>query len=200
MFDSGITSGQIIAQLQDEIDVAYPISVRTMVFWINTVEQLVYSEIIKEQGSLFINDPLAETIRLDQIHAGTSRDKIRFTDILMVYADGQELTKTTVNSQRFFENTYYFDNGMLKINVDPAPSKLEIIYIIRPKLKTAESIAQDRIMLPLEFLELVMSRVRAEAYKAANEDSIAAKWMNDYNILLENFKTWMAQKQPAFGI
>ena len=56
------------------------------------------------------------------------------------------------------------------------------------------------VMLPIEFIDLVKAKLRGEAYKLANEDSIAAKWLNDYNTLLETFKAWIADKSSNFGM
>ena len=58
----------------------------------------------------------------------------------------------------------------------------------------------DNVMVPLEFIDLVKAKLRGEAYKLANEDVLSAKWLNDYNILLENFKMWISEKNSNFGI
>ena len=55
-------------------------------------------------------------------------------------------------------------------------------------------------MLPPELIDLAKAKLRGEAYKLANEDGLAAKWLNDYNVLLETFKVWIQSKAPAFGI
>ena len=55
-------------------------------------------------------------------------------------------------------------------------------------------------MIPLEFIDLVKAKLRGEAYKLVNEDGIASKWLNDYNILLETFKLWITSKSSNFGI
>lgn len=200
MFDSGVTAAQLSERLQNEIDIAYPIPSQAFAAWINAVEQLLYTEIIQEQGSIMTTGPFEDGIILQNLVHSVERDGVRFSDILMVYADGKELKKTTLNNQRFFTNVYYFNKDRLFVNTVPQANEIEIIYLIRPKLKTESSLLTDRIMVPPEFLELVMSKIRAEAYKSVNEDAVAAKWMNDYNILLENFKVWMMQKKPNFGI
>ena len=80
-----------------------------------------------------------------------------------------------------------------------SPKIIELIYFIRPALKSAEGKNTGNVMLPAEFLELAKAKMRADAYKIANEDAIAAKWMNDYNVLLETFKAWVQGKAPNFG-
>ena len=49
MFDSGISAADLIADIITEADVAYPITNRSYVGWLTALEQLIYSEIIKEQ-------------------------------------------------------------------------------------------------------------------------------------------------------
>ena len=61
-------------------------------------------------------------------------------------------------------------------------------------------IDNSNVMVPLEFIDLVKAKLRGEAYKLANEDDIAAKWLNDYNILLETFKAWISEKSSNFGL
>ena len=49
MFDSGIKASELIEQIKDEADIAIPISDEVYISWLNALEQLLYSEIIKEQ-------------------------------------------------------------------------------------------------------------------------------------------------------
>jgi len=55
-------------------------------------------------------------------------------------------------------------------------------------------------MLPIEFIDLAKAKLRGEAYKVANEDSLAAKWINDYNMLVETFKAWIERERANFGM
>ena len=54
-------------------------------------------------------------------------------------------------------------------------------------------------MLPYEWLELVMSKLRGEAYKIANDDGQAAKWLEDYNAQLSSFTEWARKRQERYG-
>jgi hypothetical protein len=51
----------------------------------------------------------------------------------------------------------------------------------------------------VEWLDLLAARMRGEAYKVANEDGLAGKWMNDYNMQLESFKIWAAKRNERYG-
>ena len=43
------------------------------------------------------------------------------------------------------------------------------------------------VMVPVEFIDLVKAKLRGEAY-VCQRGSLVAKWLNDYNVLLETFK------------
>jgi hypothetical protein len=46
---------------------------------------------------------------------------------------------------------------------------------------------------------MLAARLRGEAYKLANEDALAAKWLSDYNAQLDDFKAFSAAHAPSFG-
>lgn len=197
MFDSGITVKQIISQIRDEADIAYPIGDKVYIRWINSIEQLLYSEIIQQQCEYKENIMMPKrSITLPKSDI-SGAEPFRFEDIVTVYANDVQLIKTNLASGVIFENSYFNNNGNLEFNLMDSDADIRVIYNIRPKIKTDDT---QNIMLPIEFIDLVTSKLRGEAYKIANEDSLAAKWINDYNVLLETFKNWVAQRQASFGI
>lgn len=209
MYDSSISAAEIIEDLYDEVDIAEEIPYKLYVLWLNSLEQMIYSEIIREQHKITVSDGSFGTenvIKLDDIEVCDGNDTLRFDDIYTMYAvnDGvkKQLLKTTLTSGDVFPDTYYKFNDNLGFHVFSAPSAVEIIYFARPKLKTIDENqkAVGNVMLPVEFIDLAKAKLRAEAYKIANEDSLAAKWVNDYNVLLETFKSWVQNKAPQFGM
>lgn len=125
-----------------------------------------------------------------------------FEDIYAVYADGKQLIKSTLASGVIFPDSYFKTENKLGLHLTKVPNsnKITLIYHVRPKLKTTQSIHTDTVKLPAEFIDLVKAKLRGEAYKVANEDGLAAKWINDYNVLVDTFKAWISDKQSEFGL
>ena len=200
MFDSGIKASDLIAQIKQEADIAIPIPDSSYILWLNALEQLLYTELIQEQGKIELDSVTGSCIDVDTIHVPNGENAVRFEDIHAIYADESQLIKSTVASGVIFSDTYYKIGNNIGLNLKKDPQKVKIVYFVKPVLKTESNASTENVMVPLEFMDLVKAKLRGEAYKVANEDSIAAKWMNDYNILLETFKSWLSGKQPEFGI
>lgn len=139
-------------------------------------------------------------VRLCDLPATNGESRVRFEDLRSVFVGDTQLIKTTLMSGTVFPNTYYKDDNRLGIHVTDKPDDITVTYIVRPALKTSETFRDLSVMLPVEFIDLAKAKLRGESYKLANEDSIAAKWLNDYNVLLETFKAWIAEKSPNFGM
>ena len=196
MFDSGISVNNLITELKDEVDIALEISDATYITWLNSLQQLLYTEVIKEQKKTVLKPPF-EYNKIDMyLISGNNENKPRFEDIHTVYADDIQLIKSTVSSGVIFPNTFYKDADDLVFNAT-VNNNLTVVYFDKPALIKDGT---ENVMLPIEFIELAKSKLRGEAYKLANEDSIAAKWLNDYNVHLETFKAWIADKAPTFGM
>lgn len=207
MFDSGISVKKLLQDLNTEVDIALDIPDETYIEWLNSLQQLLYTEFIKEQRRVVIVSPTENPIAIDSKLVETNENPPRFEDIHAVYADEIQLIKSTVTSGIIFPYTYFKDNNGIGYNtrtvdgVMEVPGELQIVYFVKPKLIASKNIADDdNVMVPLEFIDLVKAKLRGEAYKLANEDSLAAKWLNDYNVLLETFNMWITEKASKFGM
>lgn len=203
MFDSGISVKEMISHLKNEVDIAYPISDATYVSWLNSFEQFVYGEFIQEQRKKVIPYSAAP-IEISQLEVAEDENVIMFEDIYTMFADETQLIKTSLVSSTIFPNVFFKTNNNIGYNINFEPENIIIIYFAKPFLIETDSygnIINDRnVRLPIEFVELAKVKLRGEAYKLANEDEIAAKWINEYNILLETFKTWLINKSAEFGM
>ena len=211
MFDSGISVKNLVDELKTtEVDIALDIPDVTYASWINSLQQLLYTEVIKEQKIKTIQMPETNVISISSLQPANDENGPIFEDIYTIYADGIQLKKSTVASGAIFLDTFYKDNNDIGFNTMNMPTEVKIVYFVRPALvpcstqknikETYENGNPINVMVPVEFIDLVKAKLRGEAYKLVNEDSIAAKWLNDYNILLETFKSWVAEKSPNFGM
>lgn len=200
MFDSGLSASALIEQIKNEADIAIPIADECYISWLNALEQLLYTELIKEQGKIELDGANGPVIGIDTLDIPNGENAMRFEDIHAVYADKTQLIKSTVASGVIFPDTYYKIGNDIGINLKKAPEKVKIIYFVKPELKTTGNIDTKNVMVPAEFIDLVKAKLRGEAYKAANEGELAALWINDYNVLLETFKAWLSEKRPEFGM
>lgn len=192
-----------IEELKNEVDIAIEIPDCIYLSWLNSLHQLLYTEIIKEQKKVVLTSSLQSPVDISKIDIDKELEEVpRFEDIYAVYTDdGTQLMKSTVASGVIFSNTFYKDDNKLGYNTSSTPKSLTIIYIVRPKILNITYELNDLcVYLPDEFIDLAKAKLRGEAYKLANEDELAAKWLNDYNVLLENFKAWIAEKSPDFGL
>lgn len=200
MFNSGIKAADLIEQIKNEADVAIPIPDINYIMWLNAVEQLLYTELIQEQGEIELDNVSDNVIDIGTLTFSADENPIRFEDIHAIYADDVQLIESTLASGVIFHNTYYKVSNNIGLNMKKQPQTIKIIYYVRPALKTEDNADTEYVKVPIEFIDLVKAKLRGEAYKVANEDSLAAKWINDYNVLLETFKMWIQGKQSEFGL
>lgn len=222
MFDSGISVKEIIEELNEEVDIALPIPNKTYVTWLNALQQLLYGDVIKEQKKTTTTirkqerDPtfglvyrVINPVPLSSISIDGNQNQPTFEDICAVFIKDIQLMKSTVASGEIFPNTFFKNNNDIGYNFNDQRNPFEdsstmtIVYYVKPALVTVtdtDEINDANVMLPVEFIDLVKAKLRGEAYKLANEDDVAAKWLNDYNTLLETFKVWITDKSPNLGI
>ena len=206
LYDSAVTTADFILGLRDELDIASIIPDSAFIRWLNTVEQTVYTELIREMRSVHLAvdyvDGDTPSFSLSDIVPSNGEDPVIFDDILKVYVDGIELDRVSLISGTVFDNIgMYYKNGdnvMIKTLI-PA-TEVSVIYVVRPRKKalSGAELPAETVKLPAEWLEIVASRLRGEAYKLVNDDNLSAKWLNDYNTCLEQFKVWLT-KNKVYG-
>lgn len=206
LYDSAVTTADFILGLRDELDIASIIPDSAFIRWLNTVEQTVYTELIREMRSVHLTvdyvDGDTPSFSLSDIVPSDGEDPVIFDDILKVYVDGIELDRVSLISGTTFDNLgmYYVDGGRVMVKTLVPASEVTVIHVVRPAKKAVENgeLPRETVKLPAEWLEIAASRLRGEAYKLANDDNLAAKWLNDYNLYLEQFKVWL-KKNKVYG-
>lgn len=151
---------------------------------------------------MIITEPQEDVIQLANLDVSDNEAPIRFEDIYAVYADTTQLIKTSITSGFVFSDCFYKKGDNLAVKMQKTPNFIKLIYHIKPKLikvNENDEIQDGNVMIPIEFIELVKSKLRGEAYSLENEYGPASNWLNNYNILLENFKQWLSDKAQQFG-
>lgn len=198
MYRSGITAESLIARLRTEADITVPVADISYFVWINTVEQLLYSEYVKDYRRADVVPTSENMLSLGDISHSDLEGDVRFSDIYRVYADGSELLPVTLSGSSIIERNRFWDNGDGTIGYDyfegSTPNKVTIVYFARPTLKS-EVNKSNEICLPPEFIELITSRLRGETYKLVNNDVLAQKWLETYNNYLNEFKIWISERE-----
>lgn len=202
MFDSGISVKSFIQDIKSEADIAPDITDTKYISWINALEQVLYSDIIREQreaGFVLVNYK-GEYIGKVSIEKGNNEADVRFEDIISVFKGDTQLIKTSLLSGGIFNDCWFNNGGVLWVNTTfkNEDDTITVFYHVRPAEKSSAN--EEVINLPAEFMDLMYSYVRAEAYKYANEDALSAKWQAEYNARLEIFKAWVDARRPSFGM
>lgn len=199
MYDSGVKCSDFINSIIGETDISIEIQSDSWYRWLNTVEQFIYTEILDEYASAEI-DYASDSVALSTLTVPSGCASVTYDDVISVYADGVQVEKSGIKGVMNFsdKNLYYTDyNGNLVLSLTEVPNKITVIYRLRPILKTEAG--NNNVAVPAEFLDMVSARLRGEAYKIANEDGLAGKWLADYNTQLESFKVWAEKRNKRYG-
>lgn len=203
MYHSGFFASDIIDSVRSETNDSFPVSLSSYVNWINMVEQLLYSDIVKEQRCAEM--PFKKVISFGELPLDEACEDIpRFADIIHIYgitADGSSVELEFASAENVLrgvqaDNAYYFDGHGINICAD-GYARLIVMWIARPAPKRVigETVIGS-IMLPPEFIELLICKLRAEKYRLTNDDALCAKWADEYNYHLLNFKNFVDARRP----
>ena len=200
MYRSGVTVGELIAELQSEVDIAGTVPASAYLRWVSSLEQLIYADLLLfERGAdLEAHDGFLD---LSLLTAGEGERGVTFDDLRKVYLGGEELTRAgRIGAYQFDEekSLYYPDGDGVRVSVfgDGEADTYHVIWRVIPAVKNGEG---EEVLLPYPWLDMVLSYLRGEAYKVANDDAQAAKWLGDYNTRLASFREWAAKRNERYG-
>lgn len=178
----------------------------------NALMQQLYRTVIREQGIETIERTAAAggtntfTIKMDEIQAATGVATPTFEDVLRVEMGAVVFSRATMATSNALKNIYYKNNiGNIAISCDSLITEavvFEVTFTEKPKLVTTEDLELEDspvIPVPNEFVPMVYAGVRGEAYKLANQDTLSAKWIADYNAQAETLAKWIAETKPTYG-
>lgn len=202
MYNSGMTAAHLFSILREDVDIALSVGDGLCVLWLNAVQQMLYSEIVREQRVTVLEGE-GDAVRYSSLAHSDEEDFPSARDIVGVFADGAEAQRVSGGIGRILhgERPAWYDGGAaICLMLPDKPETVEIAHVVRPALITEETADEAEVMVPPEFIPMVLARLRGEMYKVANEDGLAAKWLADYNTELETFKVWAASHGKHYGM
>lgn len=199
MYDSEITAEEFAASISDSVNVGCAIPPEFYLDELSRLEQLLYSEQIREERLLY-------TVATDgEIDLGEAivpdRERTPCVDDVFAVCVGSRPLRRRRLSEAYMldpdegEECYYAsdrDKLSLCLSDGDEGAEVAVFYRAAPRLKRGDG-AADTVALPFEFLPLAEAKLRGEAYKRAEDDVAAARWLSEYNALLAAFSDWLAR-------
>ncbi len=202
MYHSGMTVSNVLDIVAGEVDIVGRIDASSYCRWISSLEGLIYADILSEERVAEVKADQNGVIPLSLLPVGTGERIPIFDDILKVYRCGDELTRVGLAAFcQFGEDKalYYKNNdGELAVSVY-GQGQGDTYLVLWRAIPTVKQNDGEEILLPYEWLDLLLAKLRGEAYKIANDDAQAAKWLGDYNTQMESFRLWAAERRKRYG-
>ncbi len=195
IYSSSYTGASLVESVKTELEVIPLPADSAFTRWLSSLEQLAWSEVIRMKRVARViteNGKLA----LGTITVPQDEDAVCAADVCAVYIDGVQAMHGTAEESFLFspETAVWHRDGEREIAVSGVREGAEaaVVYFVRPERRLTLTAA---VALPDEFIELAASRLKGEAYRAANEDVLAAKWLSDHNQRLEAFQNWCDRRR-----
>ena len=190
MFDSGVKAKSLIDSIKFEADIALPIASSTYLEWLSALEQLIYSEIIREQKAVTLNGTHDIPIDLSEIQSGEFEAPVRYEDIYTVYADEEQLIQSTVTSGVIFRDTWYKTENNLGLNLSKTPETIKIIYFVRPAIKkgSGEEIPDIPVLFRLNFWTWYVPNFWAKRIKWPTKTDLLQNGSTNITLLCRHFR------------
>lgn len=204
MYDSGYAAEKLAEEIENETNMTYPVTRQSYLNWINLCEQMLYSDIIREEAIDEV--PYTEVLPLLDVRCDhPCMDAVHPDDVRGVYlsVDGKRHELEYITQEHYLRGlggayAYTKSGDTLRFRRPTANTDgtLLLLHTVRPAPKRLNAgKITGTILLPCEFVELVRCRLRGEKYRLMNEDSQCAKWINEYNSHLETFKEYIEARR-----
>lgn len=199
IYSSSYTGASLVDSVKTELEIIPLPGDTAFTRWLSSLEQLAWSEVIRMKRVARLNN-VNGSLHLDGINVPGDEDGVCAADVCTVYIDGVQAMHGTAEESFLFspETAVWHREGEREIAVSGVRDGAEatVVYYVRPERRSDLYAA---VALPDEFIELAASRLKGEAYRAANEDVLAAKWLADYNQRLDAFQSWCDRRRNGGG-
>lgn len=204
MFASNMKVSELLEAVRNSTDISIDVTDGEMLVWLNAMEQMLYSELIKEQHLTEIDGAAPDDIiTFDSLARDEGEADIEERDIVVVAADNTELDRISGGVGVIWHSnerpSWYPVKTGIQLCLKYVPDTVYVAHVVRPEPYTVAAKETDDVRMVAEFVPMYLARLRGEMYKLANEQGLSAQWIGEYNTELENFKVWNASHDAHFG-
>ena len=155
----------------------------------------LYSEVVYEVREVAGKSEGGE-MALSSLPLASDSGSLREEDVLRVYHNGRQLQYLPPHRFALLSegDGEFYTVRDKRILLSPALSgdTLQVFYLHRPR-PYSEGDEGRMLPLPEEYVSLVRAKLRGEICKLANEDTLSAKWLGEYNATLPAFAAYCAR-------
>ena len=153
----------------------------------------LYGELVREEREVLCSPDIDGAVAISSVSLPSDNAPLREEDILGIHKGSQVIHY--LPPSRFHlvldeDGNFYTVKDQSILFTPPFTGHgMRIIYLCRPK-PYSESDEGRMLPIPDEYLSLLRAKLRGEIFKLANEDSLAAKWLGEYNAALPAFAAY----------
>lgn len=183
MFQASITVKQLIDDVADGMGLYTEIDRAVYRDILNECLCQLYSDVVDERG-------MSEAVSRDGVIAyrdlpvPTGQAGIRAADVRGVFYRHQPLLCLPPDKFPIVTTADGNFYSLMADGIHLTPTRstvvLQVAYTVRPQ-RVGATDENAAVPFPNEYLSLLRAKLRGEAYKLANEDAFAAKWLGEYN-------------------
>ncbi len=155
----------------------------------------LYSEVVYEVREV-AGKSVSGDITLSSLPLAADSGSVREEDVLRVCHSGHQLQYLPPHRFSLVSNSdgefYTVRNGRISLSPSFSGYSLQVFYLHRPR-PYSEGDEGRMLPLPEEYVSLVRAKLRGEICKLANEDTLSAKWLGEYNATLPAFAAYCAR-------
>ena len=158
MYKSGMTAGALFKILREDVDISLSVDDSLLLLWLDALQQMLYSEIIREQRLTRIVGE-GDAVLYTSLSCGVDESIPEARDIVGVFADNVEAQRVSGGIGRILhgERPSWYDGDSAICMMLPVPAReVQIAHVVRPLAATVDS----EVCVPPEFLPMVLSRLR----------------------------------------
>ncbi len=153
----------------------------------------LYGELVREEREVLCSPDVDGAVPISSMSMPSDNAPLREEDILGIHKGSQVIHYLPPSRFHLVAsedgNFYTVKDQSIRFTPPFTGHGMRIIYLCHPK-PYSESDEERMLPIPDEYLSLLRAKLRGEIFKLANEDSLAAKWLGEYNAALPAFAAY----------